>query len=193
MWTWSLTGTGGGMTPHLGVSENGNKVPTLAAIGAEQEHFVLESETYFLIVRDARNVPMSTSKHVGGPDLKWKLAARKLERTPTPATFPATLTGKLASKTSMALYAFSGMKDFAFDIVLRAQRKTPASNMDSRMSLYEKTTKKWVLTNDDDAAASTKDSHIGGALPVTGDYVVIVENVSPDATDLSFELMFTKR
>ena len=53
--------------------------------------------------------------------------------------------------------------------------------------------KTWVLTNDDDAAAKTKDSHIGGLLPITGEYVVIVENVSPNAADLSFELAFIKR
>lgn len=195
LWTWTVAGSGG-MTPHLGISERGNKAPTMVATGAtvaEQEHFVLEAETYFLIVRDARNVPMATSKHVGGPELTWRASARPLVRTPTPATFPTTLSGKLDKRSSIALYSFTGAKDLGFDIVLRAQRKSPASDMDSRMSLYEKTTKTWVLTNDDDVAAKTKDSHIGGILPISGDYVVIVENVSAVASDLSFDLAFTKR
>jgi hypothetical protein len=193
VWTWTLDSKGSALAPHLGISEFGNKVPTMAALGAagasaEQEHFVLESETYFAIVRDARNV--GTSQHVGSPAHTWQLTGRKTPRAGTALVVPSTAQGKLRIKTAIALYAFTLTQQTGLDIELKGARKIPASNIDSRMSLFDATKKKYLITNDD--IPGTTDSKVGGVLPA-GDYVLVVENVAPDATDLSFELVTTLR
>lgn len=194
VWTWTLETKGSAMAPHLGISELGNKVPTMAAKGAaggsaEQEQFVFETETFFAIVRDARNV--GTSQHVGSPGHTYQLTGRKTPRTPTALVVPSTAQGTLRTKTAIATYAFTLTQQTGLDIELKGTRKAAPSNVDSRMSLFDATKKKYLLTNDD-ISGSITDSKLGGVLPPS-DYVLVVENVSPDATDLSFELVTTLR
>jgi hypothetical protein len=194
VWTWTLDAKSSAMAPHLGLSELGNKVPTMAAKGAaggsaEQEHFVFETETFFAIVRDARNV--GTSQHVGSAAHTYQLTGRKTPRTPTALVVPSTAQGTLRTKTAIATYAFTLTQQTGLDIELKGTRKAPASNIDSRMSLFDATKKKYLITNDD-ISGSITDSKVGGVLPAS-DYVLVVENVAPDATDLSFELVTTLR
>jgi hypothetical protein len=194
VWTWTLDAKGSAMAPHLGISELGNKVPTMAAKGAagasaEQEHFVFESETFFAIVRDARNV--GTSQHVGSAAHTYQLTGRKTPRPPTALVVPSTAQGTLRTKTAIATYAFTLTQQTGLDIELKGTRKAPASNIDSRMSLFDATKKKYLITNDD-ISGSVTDSKVGGVLPAS-DYILVVENVAPDATDLSFELVTTLR
>ena len=194
VWTWTLDAKGSALAPHLGISELGNKVPTMAAKGAagasaEQEHFVFETETFFAIVRDARNV--GTSQHVGSAGHTYQLTGRKTPRAPTALVVPSTAQGTLRTKTAIATYAFTLTQQTGLDIELKGTRKAPASNIDSRMSLFDATKKKYLITNDD-ISGSITDSKVGGVLPPS-DYVLVVENVAPDATDLSYELVTTLR
>jgi hypothetical protein len=194
VWTWTLDAKGSMLAPHLGVSELGNKVPTMVATAAggasaEQEHFVLETETYFVIARDVRNV--GTSQHVGSPGHTWELTGRKTPRAPTALVVPSTAQGTLRTKTAISTYAFTLTQETGLDIELKATRKAPPSSVDSRMSLFDTTKKKWLITNDD-ISGSITDSKVGGLLPPS-DYVLVVENIDPAATDLSFELVTTLR
>jgi hypothetical protein len=166
-------------------------VATAAAGGsAEQEHFVLEAQTYFAVIRDLRNVG-SSSQHVGGAGHTWELTARKTPRAPIALVIPSTAQGMLRTKNAIAIYSFTLTQQTGFDIELKATRKSPPSNIDSRMSLFDATKKKWLLTNGD-ISGSITDSKLGGVLPPS-DYVLVVENVDPAATDLSFELGATLR
>jgi hypothetical protein len=60
------------------------------------------------------------------------------------------------------------------------------------MSLFDATSKLWVITND--GASGSTDAHLGAdAMPRDADYVLVVENTSPAAADLSYQLDFTLR
>jgi hypothetical protein len=193
---WRLSAEGGALAPHLAIFEAADVVPDMVAIGApgsiiEQEQLVLAGGRWYAAIRDARNVPDPSG--AGGPGYRWLLEARAESREPTPVSFPSTVEGSLAHPFAVALYKFSADADFAFDIDLRAERKSPASDMDSRMSLFNATAGQWVITNDDQSRETT-DSHIGGdGLPAAGEHWILVENVAPEAVDLSFELALTLR
>jgi hypothetical protein len=195
---WELAASGGELAPHFAMSQEANNVPTVAATGgagaaARQEHFVLEGGTYFVFVRDSRNVPADSSAHVGGPGFTWQLTATPVPLDARQVTLPSQLTDSLPTPTSIRLYRFSGEAGTGFDIVLRAERRVPASDMDSRVSLYDVNNQAYLITNDDDVAEGTLDSHVGGELPATGDYIVVVENVAPAAGTLDYDLDFTLR
>ncbi|MBI5493530.1 MAG: hypothetical protein HY904_00800 [Deltaproteobacteria bacterium] len=195
---WTLSTPGGVMAPHLALSQDGNRVPTMvarAAAGgaARQEHFVLEGGRYYAIMRDARNVPAAASAHVGSAQHAWQLAVTTLAKTPRTVSFPADESGMLESVTAIETWQFTATAGMAFDIVLHARRKTPPSDMDSRLSLFHADAADWIITNDDDLAESTVDSHVGGTLTAAGSYIVVVENVEPAATDLGYQLVFSLR
>jgi len=75
--------------------------------------------------------------------------------------------------------------------VINAERKAVPSTLDSRLSLFDLTNKKAIITNDN--AAGTTDSQVGSADPLPSTYMVIVENEGKDATDLSYEIQFKLR
>ena len=58
------------------------------------------------------------------------------------------MTGSLATVSSVAIYSFSTTKNTNVEIVVRAARKSPPSELDSRMTLWSAATKTAVLTND---------------------------------------------
>jgi hypothetical protein len=196
LWEWTLAPSGAALAPHLTLFDTAadNMNPTVLASGAASataklEHFVLHGGSFVAAVRDARNVP-SPQGH-GGPTFGYTLTARRMTRAPVPVSLPGTKSGKLASLSSVDLYEFTGNQGTGFDIVLRAKRKAGSSTLDSRMSLFDATGKVGLLTNDD--AAGTTDSEIGGTLPRTGRYVVIVENEGTDGADLSYEIELSVR
>jgi hypothetical protein len=203
-WTWQLSGPSGKVSPDLYVFEKAGKVPYLLAFAGpgqvvEQEHFALEGGFWYAVVADKRNPADSTTLCAtatcyGGADFDWKLTARSTPRAPTAVTFPATKAASLRHKYAMDLYGFHATTSFGFDIDLKAERKTPPSDVQSRMSLFDATLKKWVITND--GVSGTNDAHVGGdagALTAGSDYVVVIENTNPGAVDLSYELAFTLR
>jgi len=196
LWEWTLTPSGADLAPHLAIFDTapGNLNPTALVAGTAGaplvlQHFVLRPGSFVAAVRDARNVPTPTGK--GGPGYGYALVAKKKAPAPTTVTFPATKTGKLASLGAIDLYTFTGTAGKGFDIVIRAARKAVPSTLDSRLSLYDLTAKKAVITNDD--AAGTSDSQVGSADATTSAYMVIVENEGTDATDLSYEIEFSLR
>ena len=71
----------------------------------------------------------------------------------------ATKTGKLASVGSVDFYTFTGTGGKGWDIVVNAERKQPSSTLDSRLTIWDVTAKKPIITNDN--AAGTTDSQIG--------------------------------
>ncbi len=196
MWEWTLAPVGADFAPHLTVFDTaaGSLNPTRLVAGksgapSKLEHFVLRSGTFVAAVRDARNVPTLAGK--GGPTYKYTLTAATKTPNVVPVTLPGSKTGTLASLSSLDLYTLDGKAGAGFDIVIKAKRKTPPSTLDSRMSLFDLTTKKTLITNDD--ASGTSDSQIGGTFPSTGAYVVVVENEGTNAADLSYQIDFTPR
>ncbi|MBS2014758.1 MAG: hypothetical protein JST00_17855 [Deltaproteobacteria bacterium] len=195
-WEWTLTPSGADLAPNLTVFDTAanNLNPTVLVAGAAGspiliEHFVLRTGTFVAAVRDARNVPTGTGK--GGPTYGYSLVAKRKAPAPIPVTFPSTKSGKLKSLGAVDLYTFTGTNGKGFDIVIRAARLPSPSTLDSRLSLFDITGKKALITNDD--AAGTSDSQVGSPDPAPSTYMVIVENEGKDATNLSYEIEFTLR
>lgn len=202
LWEWTVTPSSASLAPHLVVFDTtpGTLNPTVAAGTATSEplvvqQFVLRGGTFVAGVRDARNVPASKSQNVGGAAYTYVLGAKKLALSPTAATFPSVVSGKLARVADVAIYSFSAPTMFAFDILVKAKRKAVPSVLDSRLSIYNRTTNTAVLTNDD--SAGSIDSELGGTLPA-GDYYLVLENEADlkfggTVPDLSYELEFKLR
>jgi hypothetical protein len=194
-WEWTATPTSAELAPHVIVFDTAGglnpNVVGFAGAGAPAtlEHFVLRTGTFVVGVRDARNVGADGGK--GGPTYGYALVAKRKAPAPVTVTFPSTKTGKLASVGAVDLYTFTGTSNKGWDIVIRAERKASPSTLDSRLSLFDLTAKKAVITNDN--AAGTTDSQIGSPDPAPSTYLVIVENEGKDGSDLSYEIDFTSR
>lgn len=200
LWEWELAGgQSSPYVPHLTVFDiaPSNLNPTQlvkaqSSLPVTLDHFVLHSGQFIAAVRDARNVPSATSQHVGAAADRYVLVAKKITPQPTALSLPQTVSGALSSVSAVAIYSFHAAKDTNVDIVLKAARKSTPSALNSRMSLFNATSKTAILTNDN-AGAST-DSEIHGPMPADADYWVIVENEAdmifdPAAIpDLSFDL-----
>lgn len=195
-WEWTLTPSGADLAPNLAIFDTApsNLNPTVLVAGTAGspiliEHFVLRPGKFVAAVRDSRNVPTGTGK--GGPTYGYSLVAKRKTPAPTTVTFPSTKTGKLKSLGAVDLYTFTGTSGKGFDITIRAARLPSPSTLDSRLSLYDLTAKKALITNDD--AAGTSDSQVGSPDPAPSKYMVIVENEGKDGTDLSYEIEFALR
>jgi hypothetical protein len=194
-WDWTATPTSADLAPHVIVFDTAGglnpNVVGFAGAGqpAKLQHFVLRTGTFVVGMRDARNVGADGGK--GGPTFGYALTAKRGVAQPVNVTFPSTKTGKLASVGSVDLYTFTGTGGKGWDIVINAERKVPSSTLDSRLSLFDLTAKKAIITNDN--AAGTTDSQIGSADPAPSTYMVIVENEGKDGSDLSYEIQFTTR
>jgi hypothetical protein len=156
---------------------------------AKLQHFVLRTGTFVIAMRDARNVGADGGK--GGPTFTYALTAKRGVPQPVSVTFPSTKTGKLAGIGSLDLYTFTGTGGKGWDIVINAERKAPSSTLDSRLSLFDLTAKKAIITNDN--APGTTDSQIGSPDSAPSTYMVIVENEGKDDSDLSYEIQFKLR
>jgi hypothetical protein len=196
LWEWTATPTSADLAPHITVFDTaaGSLNPTVIGPGAlgapaKLQHFVLRPGTFVVGMRDSRNVGAVGNK--GGPTYGYALVAKRGGVQPTAVTFPVTKTGKLASLGSIDLYTFTGTSGKGFDIVINAERKAVPSTLDSRLSLFDLTAKKAIITNDN--AGGTTDSQIGSANAAPSTYMVIVENEGKDATDLSYEIEFKLR
>jgi hypothetical protein len=162
-----------------------------AGAPASLQHFVLRPGKFVVAMRDARNRAPSQNK--GGPGFGYALTAKRIASLPAiPVTFPSIKQGKLASVGAVDLYSFSGTMGKGFDIIVRALRKSPPSTLDSRLSLYDVTGNRAIITNDNVSTTIT-DSQVGGAAALTGDIIVIVDNEGVNTTDLSYEIEFKLR
>jgi len=194
-WDWTATPTSADLAPHVIVFDTAGglnpNVVSFAGAGqpAKLQHFVLRTGTFVVGMRDARNVGADGGK--GGPTYGYALTAKRGVAQPVSVTFPSTKTGKLASVGSVDLYTFTGTGGKGWDIVINAERKAPASTLDSRLSLFDLTAKKAIITNDN--AAGTTDSQIGSPDAAPSTYMVSVENEGKDGSDLSYEIQFTLR
>lgn len=195
-WEWTATPASADLAPHVIVFDSaGGLNPTVvgfanAGAPATLQHFVLRTGTFVVGMRDARNVGADGGK--GGPTYGYSLVAKRKTPAPVAVTFPSTKTGKLASVGSVDLYTFTGTNGKGWDIIIRAARKAVPSSLDSRLSLFDLTAKKAIITNDN-ASASTSDSQIGGDDAAPSTYLVIVENEGKDGSDLSYEIEFKNR
>ena len=196
LWEWKLAPSGADLAPHLTVFDSAadNSNPTVLAKGtaggtATIQHFVLEGGTWLAAVRDARNVPSGTGK--GGPTYGYTFSAKKLTVNPTTIAVGDTKTGTLASLSSVALFKLTLASSTGLDVVVRAERKSSPSTLDSRLSIWSNATKKSIGTNDD--ASGTTDSELGGAAIPAGTYTIVLDNEGTDATDLSYEIEVVAR
>lgn len=195
-WEWTAAPTTADLAPHITVfdiaaSSLNPTVVGYAAAGApaKLQHFVLRPGTFVMGMRDARNVGAAGNK--GGPTYGYATTGKRATPQPIAVTFPVTKTGKLASVGSVDLYTFTGTSGKGFDIIINAERKIPASTLDSRLSLFDITGKTAIITNDN--GAGTTDSQVGGASPLPSTYMVIVENEGKNEADLSYEIQFKLR
>jgi hypothetical protein len=192
-WQWTVTPQPD-LAPHLAVFDitaNNLNPPRVTSAGvgtpAVLDHFVLRSGKFVAGMADTRNLPTPTGK--GGPTFGYVLRAEKKTLAPTAVTFPSTKSGNLAGRGALDFYAFTATQDTTFGIVINAKRKAQPSTLDSRLSLFHLGSKTTIITNDN-AGKTTIDSQIGGKIPLTGDYLVIVENEGSNVADLSYEIVF---
>lgn len=197
LWEWTLAATGADLAPHLTIfdSDTNNAVnptvvaKTTAGQTAVLQHFVLGTGKLLAAVRDARNVP-SPSGH-GGPAYGYSLTAKRKTPVPIAISLPSVKQGTLASLSSVDLYSFTLATSTALDVIVRAEQKTVPSTLDSRVSIFNATTKKSMGTNDN-ASGSTTDSKLGGTLPA-GSYLIVLENEGTNDADLSYEIELAPR
>jgi hypothetical protein len=196
-WEWTAVTTSADLAPLITVFDTANNTLNPTAIGysaagapAKLQHFVLRPGTFVAAMRDARN--RSPSQKKGGPTYGYALTGKRATPQPIAVTFPITKTGKLASVGSVDLYTFTGTGGKGFDIVINAARKIPASTLDSRLSLFDITAKKAIITNDN-VSQTISDSQIGSPDAFPSTYMVIVENEGINEADLSYEIQFKLR
>lgn len=196
LWEWKLAPTGADLAPHITVFDTtpDNLNPAVLAKGAAGatatiQHFVLGGGKWVAAVRDARNVPSPTGK--GGPTYGYTFTAKKLTPQLTTIAVGDTKTGTLASLSSVALFKLTLAATTGLDVVVRAERKSSPSTLDSRLSVWSNTTKKSIGTNDD--ATGTSDSELGGDAIPAGTYTIVLENEGTDAADLSYEIEVVPR
>ena len=190
-WSWTATPTTADLAPHVIVFDTaGGQNPNVVGFGAAGapatlQHFVLSTGTFVVGVRDARNVPTATGK--GGPTYGYALTGKRATPAPIAVSFPVKKTGKLAGIGAVDLYTFTGTNGQGFDVFVRGA--TPASTIDSRLSIFDIPAKVTIGTNDDDTTtADTRDTKLGGATAAPSTYMIVVENEWKDATDLSYEI-----
>lgn len=194
-WEWTLTPKSGDLSPHVIIFDSaGGLNPNVVGFAgpgspATLQHFVLRTGTFVVGVRDKRNVGADGGK--GGPSYGYALTAKHGTTQPTAVTFPTKKSGKLASVGSVDLYTFTGTGGKGFDIVIKAARKAQPSTLDSRLSLFDITAKKAVITNDN--ITGSTDSQVGSPDEAPSTYMVIVENEGTDGTDLSYDIEFNLR
>jgi hypothetical protein len=193
-WEWSAAPTTADLAPNITIFDSAGLDPTIigsAAAGAtaKLQHFVQRPGKFAMGMRDTRNVGAAGNK--GGPTFGYAVTGKRATPQPVSVTFPVTKTGTLASLGSVGLYTFTGTGGKGFDIVVNAVRKPAPSTLDSRLSVFDLTNKKAIITNDN--APGTTDSQVGSdsALPAT--YMVIVDNEGTNAADLSYEIQFKLR
>jgi hypothetical protein len=196
LWEWKLVPTGTDLAPHITVFDTaaGTLNPTVLAKGAPGEtatiqHFVLGGGKWVAAVRDARNVPNPTGK--GGATYGYTFTAKKVTPQLTTIAVGDTKTGTLASLSSVALFKLSLAASTGLDVVVRAERKSSPSTLDSRLSIWSTATKKSIGTNDD--AGGTSDSELGGSAIPAGTYTIVLDNEGTDGSDLSYEIEVVPR
>jgi len=184
----------GTLEPHLAVfGDAALSVPTAINAGAGQvmaEYYVLKSGSYFIGVRDRRNV--GSSAHVGGAAFTYTLTVTALARPPLPATLGGEVKGDLAPPGTVAVFAFDATAGATLKVEVLAARLSPPSSLDSRLSLFHPGQKVWVGTNDNISLTQT-DSLLEGPMPFSGSYHAIVENEGTAASDLGFVLKVSKQ
>lgn len=193
VWSWEVV-PAASLAPVLFVSDNRPQndpdgTPNTLVKGAagetiRQEQFVFAARTYYGAVGDAR----SAGSKAGGA---YVLTVAPLTRTPTALQPGKVVKATLASRGAIDLYSITTMGGDGWDLDIRAHRKTPASDMDSFVSIYETNLKKRLLSNDD-ISLNESDSHIGTSI-ASGSYVVVVSNLTEAPTDLSYEIELTSR
>ncbi|HEY3445561.1 MAG TPA: hypothetical protein VGK67_04310, partial [Myxococcales bacterium] len=192
LWTWRLESPGGKVVPKLFIFEAAGDMPYFVSVAAqgqvaEQEQFALSSGLWHVVVADQRNpgdnntVCGGATVCYGGADFDWKLTAQATARTPTAVVFPSTVQGTLRHAFALDLYGFHAAANTKIDVDLKAKRKSPPSNLESRMSLFDVTNKVWRITNDGQVQLATTDAHLSApeGLPAEADYVIVVENTDP--------------
>lgn len=181
----------GGLQPHVVMFDTASNVPTGASNGAKHallEYDVLEAtDPLLIVVRDRRNVPASTSQHVGGPGLTYTLTLTPLTRAPIQVKPGDHNSSSLAPQGTARVFRFTAAK--GTDLVLEALVSSPA-DVDARLSLFHVGNKSWHGTNDDPIGLDAK---LSGTMPLSGTYDAIVENVADYPTKFDFTFKITKK
>jgi hypothetical protein len=150
------------------------------------EYYVLKSGTYYIALRDRRNVG-SNPAGVGGPTFGYTITVAPLSRAPQAITVGQSKTDQITPAGTVRVYAFSAKKDDQLELRAKAKALTPASDVDTRLSLFHPGQKAWLGTNDNPSLSET-DSLLQGKMPFTGTYHVVVENVADSGSDLRVEV-----
>jgi len=188
----------GSLEPHLAVfGDSALNVPAGVTTGGAgttvlAEYYVLKSGSYYVGVRDRRNVG-SSSQHVGGSGFGYLLSVMPLSRAPIPATVGGEASAMLDPPGTVAVFSFTATPNDALELSVLAARLTPPSDVDSRLSIFHPGQGAYLGTNDNLSASQT-DSLLKGTFPFSGVYHAIVENEGPwGGSNMKVTLKITKQ
>jgi len=184
---------GSSLQPHLTVMDPGDATSAsgddyVKIVRAPQgavaiELFAMGHSSYFVVVRDARNV--GGAGGAGGIDHGYELIVSA--RAPSDAAsgtivFPATEQGALDHAGAIALYDFEGTlwTDVLFDL-------QASGDMDGRLFIYSAEEQDWIARNDN-RALGDPDPLIDAPLTADGAMFLVVENIEEQATSLGYTL-----
>jgi len=186
---------GSSLQPHLAVfGDAALGVPAAVSAGAGDvmaEYYVLKSGSYFVGVRDRRNVGAS-SAHVGGPGFTYTMTITPLTRAPIPAQVGGEVKASASPPGTVVVFSYTAAAGDDLEVTVLAQRLSPPSDLDSRLSLFHPGQKVWVGTNDN-LGSGQPDSLLKGKMPFDGTYHAVVENEGTAVTNLDFALKITKK
>lgn len=167
-----------------------NVPPAVNAFGngkdAFAEYYVVKSGTYYIALRDRRNVGSSPAG-VGGPTFGYTITVSPLSRAPLPITVGQSEATTISPAGTVRVFSFTAKQDDELELRAKAKALSPASDVDTRLSLFHPGQQAWLGTNDNPSLGET-DSLLQGKMPFNGTYHVIVENVADSGGDLRVEV-----
>lgn len=187
----------GTLQPHLAIfGDAALGVPSAVSAGPNvdvmAEYYVLKSGSYYIGIRDRRNV--GSSAHVGGAAFTYTATVLPLSRPPLPATVGGETSATLDPPGTVQVLSFSAVQDDTLEVAVLAQQLPSPTDVDSRLSLFYPASKAYLGTNDNISLGQT-DSLLQGKMPFSGVYHAIVENEGQAAAGakLGFTLKITKK
>lgn len=154
------------------------------------EYYILKSGTYFIALRDRRNIG-ATPAGVGDPSFTYTIVVTTLSRAPLAIALGMPQATTIDPAGTVRVLSFSAQKEDTLEVRTTAKGLTPASDVDTRLSLFFPGQKAWLGTNDN-PSLGVSDSLLKGKMPFSGTYHVIVENVADSGTDLRVEVAVSK-
>jgi hypothetical protein len=171
------------------------QISTTGTSSAVELEFIAMRDGHYAVVRDGRNVGQAGG--AGGSDHVYDLRVEALSLDDVviqDVTFPSTLTGTLPHAGAMHVYRFTSalqvgadggttLEDVIFDF-------STTGDIDGRLFVIAEATNDWIARNDD--RVGSVDPRIDAPMTEQGTLYLVVDNVEPSASDLTYSIEASK-